>query len=99
MYSANVIGPRSRIRSARNAPSGVTSGRAPESILPLGSARKHLDDVVVEAIVKLLLKGPGELRLLDFAWLKPKRIAVHFRLSQLESNLYFDRFGCRLHFE
>src|ERR1700757_2242392 len=93
MYSANVIRPRDSIRSARIEASGVGWERT-RLVLPLRIAGEHFDHIVVEAVVEMLLEGPGELGMLDFARAQLNRVLVDFRLRGLEANQHFHRFFC-----
>ncbi len=56
---------------------------------------EHLDYVVVQAIVELTLKGPGELRIFDLARTEQKDVRVNFGVLGLEANLNLDAFGGR----
>jgi hypothetical protein len=64
--------------------------RGTSRALLLRIARKHLDYVVVQAIIKLPLKGPGKLLMLDFARLHGEKVRVDFGIGGFEANLYFD---------
>lgn len=44
----------------------------------------------MQAIVKLTLKRPGELRMLDLAGLEQELIGVHFDSRRFETNLHLD---------
>lgn len=52
--------------------------------------REHFDDVVVEAVVKLALEGPGELLVLDFARAHEENIRVDFNACRLEVDQNLD---------
>src|SRR5271154_915280 len=98
MYSANVMGPAARMRSSNSSASGVRScadgGAEPAdtggtSIPALRIAREHLDDVVVQTVVELALKGPGELRVLQVARLQGVDVGVDsgLRGTELDQDL------------
>ena len=65
----------------------------------LGSAREHLDEVVVEAIEKLALKGPLELRVVQVARMKLKVVGVHRHAWIFEANDHFHRLAAELRVE
>src|SRR5580704_1441475 len=60
---------------------------AKPSIHALRIPRKHLDDVIVQAIVELFLECPRELRMLNFARVKLESIVVHFRVGRFVADL------------
>src|SRR2546425_10747524 len=85
MNSAKVRGPLSRTRAASNCPSGVRVGGRPLMLfsrLLLGIGREHFDDVAVQAVVELLLKGPRELLVLNLPRVEKKQIGVHLNLRR-----------------
>jgi hypothetical protein len=53
-------------------------------------AREHFDDVVVEAVVELALKGPGKLLVLDFARAQQENVSVDLDALGLEVDEDFD---------
>jgi hypothetical protein len=58
--------------------------------LPLRIAGKHLDDVIVQAIVKLALKRPRELLVFNFARPEKKLIGMDLDALGLEADFDFD---------
>src|SRR5712692_3909887 len=96
MYSTKGMGPRARMRSASRRASGVRAadrgGMA--SGLPLRVAGKHLNDVVVQAVIELLLEGPGELFVFDLTRPQEERVSVDLDAGRLEADFDFDAFGC-----
>src|SRR5712691_8893749 len=91
--------------SARNLGSGGTaipgevfareSAMHAPSVLPLRIAREHLDDVVVQAVVKLLLQHPRKLLVLDLPRAKKEEILVDRRRFRLEPDSHLNAFGRR----
>ncbi len=70
------------------------------SILALRVARKHLYHVVVQAVVKLPLKAPRELCILDLFGAHQKNVLVDFsirfqQIKRLKSNQYLDSIARR----
>src|SRR5262249_32547373 len=56
----------------------------------LGCADKHFDQIVVQAIKELALKGPLELRMIQIARVHIKQIGMHGYWRVLEVNDYLD---------
>ena len=65
----------------------------------LRSAREHLDEVVVEAIEKLALKGPLELRVAQVAGVELEIISVHRHGWIFEANDHFHCLAAQLRVE
>jgi len=69
-------------------------------LLPaLRSASEHLDEVVVEAIEKLALKGPLELRVVQVARMELKVVGVHRHAWIFEANDHFHCLAAQLRVE
>src|SRR5208283_1806770 len=62
------------------------------SIHSLRIAREHFDDVVVEAIVKLLLECPGKLGVFDFAGAEQESVIMELGVFRLVTDFDFDAF-------
>jgi hypothetical protein len=56
----------------------------------LGSADKHLDKVVVQAVIELALKAPFELKIVQIARMKLEIIGMHWNVRVLEFDDDFD---------
>ncbi len=59
----------------------------------LRSANEHLDQVVVQAIEDLALKGPLELRIVEVARMQFKVIDMDWRIGKSGTDDDFDRFA------
>ena len=70
---------------------------SPRSVLLLRIARKHLDDVIVQAVVQLLLEGPGKLWVIDLAGIE--RHHVNVKTFQPATDINGDAFAGRARFE
>src|SRR5713101_3389452 len=95
MYSQNVSGPLSRMPAARKVRSGVERCAVGITTLPplvpaLRVAREHFDDVVMQAVVELLLEGPGELRVLDLARAHGVDVGMHGLRRGAEMDQHLD---------
>jgi len=69
--------------------SGAVGGGAAGHGAILRRAYEHFNEVVVEAVVDLALKMPGELRVVEVAWMDWKYILMdwHSRVFQVDQNL------------
>ena len=103
MKSANGMGPCARMRSAscncrgvggRWAAPPVPGGRS--CVLPLRIAGKHLNHVIVQAVVKLALECPWKLFIFNFAGLEQKLVGVHLDTRGLKPDLDFDAISGRM---
>src|SRR6185369_5675169 len=64
---------------------------ASRSIFPaLRSQREHLDDVVMQAVVKITLQGPGELRVLDVPGVDRSVVGMQAEIAILQLNYQLD---------
>src|ERR1700730_10278062 len=69
-------------------PLPVPGGRS--CVLPLRIAGKHLNYVIVQAVVKLSLERPWKLLIFNFAGLEQKLVGVHVDTGGLKADLDFD---------
>src|SRR5208337_1078437 len=58
----------------------------------LWRADEHLDQVVMQAVKKLALKGPLELRIVEIAWVQLEVVNVDRRIGEARANDHFDGF-------
>ena len=58
--------------------------------MPLRIAGKHLNYVIVQAVVKLSLECPWKLLIFNFAGLEQKLVGVHVDTRGLKADLDFD---------
>src|ERR1700680_4366157 len=73
-------------------PSALPDGRS--RVLPLRIAGKHLNYVIVQAVVKLSLECPWKLLIFNFAGLEQKLVGVHLGARGLKPDLDFDAISC-----
>ena len=59
-------------------------------VLPLGIARKHLDDKIMQTIVELLLKNPRKLAAFDLTWPEQKDIGMYLRVGRRVPDFHLD---------
>jgi hypothetical protein len=59
------------------------------SVYALGIAGEHLDDVIVQAIVELLLERPWKLSIFYFARMKLESVVVHFGVCGFVADFNF----------